>query len=211
MKPAGNRRTGTTVVLSSHVRPAKLSAVTKAAHYPDKPRPMPVRPTRPAACAALALMILAGCGGPRHAVRPAGPSLREWPVVAPADPARANAVLIRALGLVGTPYRYGGSRPEDGFDCSGLVNYVYREILDLRLPRSTRELAGWSGPKIEPERLAAADLVFFSHGSGIDHVGIYVGQGRFVHAPSSGGNVRMDHLDGAYWRARYAGSKRVLR
>ncbi|MEX5385677.1 NlpC/P60 family protein, partial [Cronobacter muytjensii] len=131
---------------SSHVRPAKLSAVTKAAHYPDKPRPMPVHFFGPAACAALAALTLAlaGCGGPRHAVRPAAPPVREWPVVAPADPIRANAVLIRALGLVGTPYRYGGSRPEDGFDCSGLVNYVYREILDLRLPRSARELAGWS-------------------------------------------------------------------
>lgn len=195
------------------MRPAKLSAVTKAAHYPDNPRPMPVRLFRPVACTALAALtlVLAACGAPRHAARPAPPPSREWRLVAPADPVRANAVLIRALGLVGTPYRYGGSRPEDGFDCSGLVNYVYREILDLRLPRSARELAGWSGPKVEPERLAAADLVFFAHGNGVDHVGIYVGQGRFVHAPSSGGAVRMDHLDGAYWRARYAGSKRVLR
>lgn len=195
------------------MRPAKLSAVTKAAHYPDKPRPMPVRFPRPAAAAALAIMMLAlaGCGGSRHATRPAAPSVREWPVVAPADPVRANAVLIRALGLVGTPYRYGGSRPEEGFDCSGLVNYVYRDILDLRLPRTTRDLAGWPGARVAPERLAAADLVFFAHGDGVDHVGIYVGEGRFVHAPSSGGAVRMDHLDGAYWRTRYAGSKRVLR
>ncbi|GHA68826.1 C40 family peptidase [Cognatilysobacter bugurensis] len=174
---------------------------------------MPVCSSRHTAPAALAVLILAlaGCGGPRQAARPAAPPQRDWPVVAPADPARANAVLIRALGLVGTPYRYGGSRPEDGFDCSGLVNYVYRDILDLRLPRSARALAGWPGPKVDSVRLAAADLVFFAHGDGVDHVGIYVGQGRFVHAPSSGGAVRMDHLDGAYWRSRYAGSKRVLR
>lgn len=131
--------------------------------------------------------------------------------MSPADPAAANAVLMRAIGLVGTPYRYGGNTPDTGFDCSGLINYVFRDVLDLRLPRSTRELAAWQGPRIDPARLAGGDLVFFGSNGQVTHAGIYVGEGRFVHAPSSGGTVRMDRLDGPYWRARYSGAKRVLR
>jgi cell wall-associated NlpC family hydrolase len=153
--------------------------------------------------------LVAGCGGGKR-VRQAQPAHRNWPVVTPADPVRANAVLMRAIGLVGTPYRYGGNTPESGFDCSGLVNYVYRDVLDMRLPRTSRELADWQGPRIAPERLAAADLVFFASGGNVSHVGIYVGQGRFVHAPSTGGTVRLDHLDGVYWRDHYSGARRVL-
>ena len=182
-----------------------------AAHYPASPPSLPLR--APAACL-LAALLLAGCG--RDDVRPtpraAAPApARDWPVVAPEDPAAANAVLMRAISLVGTPYRYGGNTPEGGFDCSGLVNYVFRDMLDLKLPRTSRDLAAYQGPKIEPRRLAAADLVFFGSGSQVTHVGIYVGEGRFVHAPSSGGTVRLDHLDGSYWRRHYSGAKRVLR
>lgn len=183
----------------------------KAAHYPDS---LHRAPARLLAALALAAALLAGCGG--HEVRAdaprreAMPAPRAWPVVEPADPAAANAVLMRAISLVGTPYRYGGNTPEGGFDCSGLVNYVYRDMLDLRLPRSSRELARWQGPRIAPDRLATADLVFFGSGGEVSHVGIYVGEGRFVHAPSSGGTVRLDRLDGPYWRTHYSGAKRVL-
>lgn len=162
----------------------------------------------------LALLLaagLAGCGG--EAVRPArAPAAadRAWPVVAPADPAKANAVLIRAIGLVGTPYRYGGNTPEGGFDCSGLVGYVFRDMLDLKLPRTTRELAALQGPRIRPEQLAGGDLVFFGDGGKVSHVGIYVGEGRFVHAPSTGGTVRLDRLDGSWWRDHYSGARRLL-
>ena len=65
---------------------------------------------------------------------------RDWPVVEPADPAKANAVLMRAISLVGTPYRYGGNTPDGGFDCSGLVGFVFKDAANLALPRSTREL-----------------------------------------------------------------------
>nr|WP_320415146.1 C40 family peptidase [Lysobacter changpingensis] len=154
---------------------------------------------------------LAGCGGGRETVRQAPPKQRAWPVVEPADPAAANAVLMRAISLVGTPYRYGGNTPEGGFDCSGLVNYVYRDMLSLSLPRTSRDLAAYQGPRIVPERLAAGDLVFFGQSGTVTHVGIYVGEGRFVHAPSTGGTVRLDHLDGSYWRDHYTGAKRILR
>jgi len=153
------------------------------------------------------LALLTGCG--RQAVRPA--AAPSAPVARPGDPAAANAVTLRALSLVGTPYRYGGNTPETGFDCSGLVNYVYRDMLDLALPRSSRELAAQQGPRLPPEQLASGDLVFFGSRGQVTHVGIYVGEGRFVHAPSSGGTVRLDRLDGPYWKDHYTGTRRVLR
>lgn len=158
------------------------------------------------------MALLAGCGGGDN-VRKAttattGP--RDWPVVRPANPARANAVLMRAISLVGTPYRYGGNTPEGGFDCSGLVNYVYRDVLDLRLPRTSRELADVQGPRIPPIQLASGDLVFFGTSGQVSHVGIYVGEGRFVHAPNRGGTVRLDRLDGAWWGKHYSGARRLL-
>jgi cell wall-associated NlpC family hydrolase len=184
----------------------------KAGHYPRCGAAAPI--ARSAGVALLAAcVLLAACG--REDVRPPSPAAsapapRHWPLVQPADPAAANAVLIRAISLVGTPYSFGGNTPEGGFDCSGLVNYVFRDMLDLRLPRTSRELAAYQGPRIEPERLAAADLVFFGSGGQVTHVGIYVGEGRFVHAPSTGGTVRLDHLDGSYWRRNYSGARRVL-
>lgn len=159
-------------------------------------------------------MLLAACGHDgvrRSAPRQSVVTPRAWPKVQPADPVAANAVLMRAISLVGTPYHYGGNTPESGFDCSGLVNYVYRDMLDLQLPRTSRALADYQGPRISPDHLAAADLVFFGSGGGVSHVGIYVGEGRFVHAPSTGGTVRLDRLDGPYWRNHYSGAKRVLK
>ena len=161
---------------------------------------------------ALSAALLAACGGGER-TRPdnlASTSSRDWPIVAPADPAKANAVLMRAISLVGTPYRYGGNTPEGGFDCSGLVTYVFRDMLDLRLPRTSRELAATQGPRIATDRLAGGDLVFFGSGGQVSHVGIYVGEGRFVHAPNSGGTVRLDRLDGAWWRDHYTGARRLL-
>jgi cell wall-associated NlpC family hydrolase len=185
------------------------------AHYPDNMQLTPVSPATRLpvrrALALLAVALLTGCGGGK-AVRPSSPpaASQVWPTVEPSDPAAANAVLMRAIGLVGTPYRYGGNTPESGFDCSGLVAYVYREMLDLRLPRTSRDLAAVQGPKIDPQRLAPGDLVFFGSRGSVSHVGIYVGEGRFVHAPSTGGTVRLDSLGGAYWKDHYTGAKRVL-
>ena len=178
------------------------------AHYPGSSRATPLG----VAAACLFALVLSGVAGCGHAPMRSNPvASRPWPVVAPADPAKANAVLMRALSLVGTPYRYGGNTPDGGFDCSGLVTYVYRDMLDLRLPRTSRELAHWQGTRIPLDRLAAADLVFFGDSGAVSHVGIYVGEGRFVHAPRTGGTVRLDRLDGAYWRDHYTGATRVLR
>ena len=191
--------------------------MNEAAHYPGNPAHTPARAwrRRGSLLALLACTALAGCGGGHETVRISRPaaaaSPHAWPAIAPRDPAAANAVLMRAISLVGTPYRYGGNTPAGGFDCSGLVNYVYSDMLDLRLPRSSRELAGVQGPKIDQPRLTAADLVFFGSAGNVSHVGIYVGEGRFVHAPSTGGTVRLDRLDGPYWRDHYSGAKRVLK
>lgn len=190
-----------------------MSAVMDTAHYPGSPAAAPTW-RRPGAALALLAALLAGCGGHdqvRRAPPPASAAgSHAWPKNQPADPAAANAVLMRAISLVGTPYRYGGNTPEGGFDCSGLVNYVYSDMLDLKLPRTSRALAAYQGPRIAPERLTTADLVFFGSGGNVSHVGIYVGEGRFVHAPNSGGTVRLDRLDGPYWRDHYSGAKRVL-
>ncbi len=194
-------------------RPYRIGTLgrMKGSHYPDS---RTCAPAKAGSVIVIVIALLAGCG--RDDVRPTPPRTtvvpqREWTLVAPQDPAAANAVLMRAISLVGTPYRYGGNTPEGGFDCSGLVNYVYRDMLDLRLPRSSRELADWQGPRIAPERLTSGDLVFFGSSGSVSHVGIYVGEGRFVHAPSTGGTVRLDHLDNRYWRDHYSGAKRVLR
>lgn len=161
----------------------------------------------------LLVSALAACGGGKKAVRTKAPAQAvtgDWARNAPTDPAASNSVLMRAISLVGTPYRYGGNTPQSGFDCSGLVNYVYDDMLQKKLPRSSSALAAYQGPKIKPRQLTAGDLVFFGSRGQVSHVGIYVGDGRFVHAPSSGGTVRLDHLDGAYWRDHYSGAKRVI-
>jgi cell wall-associated NlpC family hydrolase len=129
----------------------------------------------------------------------------------PAPPASvANDVLIRAIGLVGTPYRWGGNTPASGFDCSGLVDYVFRTQAGLVLPRTSREMAELKAPRIRRQDLEAGDLLFFGYHHRVNHVAIYVGNGRFVNAPDTGGTVRLDRLDGYYWRDHFLFAKRVL-
>ena len=129
------------------------------------------------------------------------------------DATASQAVVFRALGLVGTPYRYGGNTPDAGFDCSGLVGYVYADGAGVALPRTVDELSDYGRKEDRSERIASADLVVFSddeHGRDPSHVGIYVGNGRFVHAPKSGGTVRLDDLGQPYWRERFITARRVL-
>ncbi|WP_060481728.1 C40 family peptidase [Pseudomonas sp. NBRC 111119] len=124
----------------------------------------------------------------------------------------ADDVLIRAIGLVGTPYRWGGNTPDSGFDCSGLIKYVYRDAAGISLPRSTREMIVMQAPTVDAKSLQSGDLVFFATGGGsqVSHAGIYVGDGRFVHAPSTGGTVRLDYLSNSYWARAYLQAKRVI-
>ncbi len=154
---------------------------------------------------ALAALLTACAGNAPSPDYPADP----FPIVGNEN---ADDVLMSAIGLVGTPYRYGGNTPDSGFDCSGLIGYVYRNSAGIQLPRSTREMINLRAPTVSRSALQSGDLVFFATngGSQVSHAGIYVGEGRFVHAPSSGGTVRLDYLSTAYWQKTYLSAKRVL-
>jgi cell wall-associated NlpC family hydrolase len=187
--------------------------------------PQPIAPCRSSAVQRyarmllplLAIAMLAACSGNPHRPQPtyktSRSSLADLPPRAPsaASAGEANDILFRAIGLVGTPYRWGGNTPAGGFDCSGLVDYIYRTATGIKLPRTSHEMAEVDGQKVRKmTQLASGDLVFFDIGGAISHVGVYVGKGRFVHAPNSGGTVRLDDIDGPYWGDHFAYGRRVL-
>lgn len=120
-------------------------------------------------------------------------------------------VVEAGLDAIGTPYIFGGDDPEDGFDCSGLVSFVYREITGLELPRRARDQHA-TGSKVDQASLMPGDLVFFKtrRRGGVSHVGIYIGQNSFVHAPTRGSTVRVDKLDNVYWSKHYSGARRFI-
>jgi cell wall-associated NlpC family hydrolase len=119
-----------------------------------------------------------------------------------------QTLLKRALALLGTPYRWGGTAT-NGFDCSGLVGYVFKTALGIELPRVSRDMAN-TGQRIERSALTAGDIVFFKvHGKRVDHVGIYVGNGQFLHAPSTGKDVMVSRLDQGYWSGKFMEARRV--
>ena len=108
-----------------------------------------------------------------------------------------------SLGLIDTGYRFGGKNPEAGFDCSGMVSYVFREAANIRVSGSAADIAK-RGKEIGKEALQPGDLVFFNTlGRSFSHVGIYIGDGRFVHAPSTNGKVRIDQMSNKYWAKRF--------
>lgn len=155
--------------------------------------------------AAAAILLLLGACSTIPIPPPGSP-----PAPPPSTAAVANNVLIRAIGLVGTPYRWGGNTPASGFDCSGLVAYVFRTQAGITLPRTSRAMGALDAPRIPRDALQSGDLVFFGRHRRVTHVGIYVGNGRFVNAPDTGGTVQLDRLDGYYWRAHYLFAKRIL-
>lgn len=121
----------------------------------------------------------------------------------------AQELTVRALSLIGIHYRRGGESPESGFDCSGFVRYLFRESLGLRLPRTSRDISHF-GKTISRDDLQPGDLVFFNTlRRGFSHVGIYLGEYRFVHAPASGGEVRVEDMRQAYWTKRFDGARRL--
>lgn len=133
------------------------------------------------------------------------------PVDRPVAPPRAerSEALLQALLAIGIDYQYGGKSPATGFDCSGLVAHVFQEAWGVRLPPNTAAQSQ-AGVPVSLAELQAGDLVFYdTQRRPYSHVGIYLGEGKFVHAPKTGAQVRIESLQNSYWAARYSGARRV--
>jgi cell wall-associated NlpC family hydrolase len=123
---------------------------------------------------------------------------------------RASDLVVTAMGFLGVPYRRGGNTVETGFDCSGFVVAMYQNTLGLILPRRANEQAA-ATEKIDKQDLQPGDLVFFNTmRRAFSHVGIYVGEGKFIHSPKPGAQVRVEDMGVSYWKRRFDGARRVL-
>lgn len=159
----------------------------------------------------LALAAAAFAAAPAYAQSARAPTI--------ADKARSTAetvwhgaqdLAMFALGLIGVDYRYGGETPEGGLDCSGLVRHVFQQVTGVTLPRTSKELARIGAP-VARDDLEAGDLVFFdTRRFAFSHVGIYLGDGRFIHAPSRGSEVEIAELTNSYWRKHFNGARRLV-
>jgi cell wall-associated NlpC family hydrolase len=149
-----------------------------------------------------------------------------WPLQAEEEPAalieavseapvikllsQAEQVAQQALSLLGIRYKYGGNLPEQGFDCSGLVRYVFSQVAALNLPRTAKGQST-QGESIALSELQIGDLVFFNtRRFAFSHVGIYLGDNQFLHAPSRNGVVSVENIAVGYWQKRFNGARRVL-
>ncbi|KHK65136.1 MULTISPECIES: C40 family peptidase [Pseudomonas] len=131
-------------------------------------------------------------------------------LVPPMATKTTSNVLSRAVNVLGTPYRWGGSSPSKGFDCSGLVKYAFNDST-FDLPRTSNAMAAGHGEKVERKDLKPGDLIFFKLKSRrVNHVAIYLGNDRFIHAPRRGKSVTIDTLNKPYWNTHYVVAKRVL-
>lgn len=149
-------------------------------------------------------MLLVACSGP-------GPRLS-----APTEPAaqasragneKGNEVVFYAMGLIDTGYRFGGKNPEAGLDCSGMVSYIYGQAAGLKIQGSAADIARNSKP-VDRNALRPGDLVFFNTlNRSFSHVGIYIGDTRFIHAPSTNGKVRIDRLSDSYYAQRFEAAR----
>jgi cell wall-associated NlpC family hydrolase len=122
---------------------------------------------------------------------------------------KAGDVVVGALNMIGVRYRWGGNTPDSGLDCSGFVRYVFQDTLGMALPRRAEEMSR-VGEKVSMNDLKPGDLVFFNTmRRTFSHVGIYIGDNKFVHSPSTGSTIRVDDLDESYWEKHFTGARRV--
>ena len=122
---------------------------------------------------------------------------------------KASELVVNALGFLGVPYKRGGNNVETGFDCSGFVRAMYEQTVGLILPRKAEQQAA-ATEKIDRGDLQPGDLVFFNTmRRAFSHVGIYVGEGKFIHSPRAGGEVRVEDMGMSYWSRRFDGARRV--
>jgi cell wall-associated NlpC family hydrolase len=168
-----------------------------------------------------AALTLTACGAlpGRDRAAPQGtPSTAGAPASQPSGGMRlsndthAQDAVIYALGLIGNHYQFGGRNPDSGLDCSGMVSWIYEQVAGLRLPHNAARIASIARP-IDRQSLAPGDLVFFNtNGKPHSHMGIYAGEGRFIHAPSTRGKyVRTDALDSGWFASRISGLRTLRR
>jgi cell wall-associated NlpC family hydrolase len=159
---------------------------------------------------ALFLAAILGAPASMAATKAHTPAVAAAPALSATLLQRAQDVAIAALGLVGVDYRFGGETPASGVDCSGLVRYVFSQTTGIALPRTSAEM-GRVGARVARIDLVPGDLVFFNTRHFVNsHVGIYLGDNRFVHAPSRGSEVTIASLDDAYWKKRFTGARRLI-
>ena len=155
----------------------------------------------------LVLALLAACSTP-PVHQASAPETIAQP--SPTVSERGNDVVLYALGLLDTGYRFGGKNPQAGLDCSGMVSYIYQEAAGLKVAGSAADIARKTRP-IERDLLRPGDLVFFNtRNQPFSHVGIYIGDARFIHAPASNGRVRIDRLSDRYYALRYEAARTVF-
>ncbi|GAB7536788.1 hypothetical protein BGC_30060 [Burkholderia sp. 3C] len=122
---------------------------------------------------------------------------------------KAGDVVVGALNMIGVRYRWGGNSPDSGLDCSGFVRYVFQDTLGMSLPRRAEEMSR-VGEKVRVSELKPGDLVFFNTmRRAASHVGIYIGDNKFVHSPSTGSTIRVDDMENSYWVKRFDGARRI--
>jgi cell wall-associated NlpC family hydrolase len=170
------------------------------------------------AAALVTTQLLAGCGSTPQRPAPPQPLIAPPPVSNSAarhwfalhEPDHVQQIVLYALGLLDTGYRFGGSNPAAGLDCSGMVSYIVEQVSGQKLPHNAAQIAERTRP-IAMDALRPGDLVFFNTlGRAHSHMGIYLGDGRFIHAPNSRGRVRTDRLDNRYYAERFEGGRTLL-
>lgn len=152
----------------------------------------------------LSALLLAACGspGPRSSASTETIAQASRPVSE-----KGTEVVFYAMGLIDTGYRFGGKNPEAGLDCSGMVSYIYGQAAGLRVQGSAADIAR-NGKPIDRAELRPGDLVFFNTlNRSFSHVGIYIGETRFIHAPSTNGRVRIDRLSDSYYAQRFQAAR----
>ena len=170
--------------------------------------------------ARLAVGVVIGCGVIVSNAVQADTVFKDTEVRADAKPeakpglisnvmSKTGDVVMNALGMIGLRYRFGGNTPESGLDCSGFVRYVFNDTFGFLLPRRAVEMSR-VGTSVDMAELRPGDLVFFNTmRHTFSHVGIYIGDNKFVHAPSTGSKIRVDDMTASYWVSRYNGARRI--
>lgn len=166
------------------------------------------------ALAAIALGLLAACTTPPkpvHKIAGLKPKPRRPIELSKLEASGAGReILMYTLGLLDVEYKFGGSNPEAGLDCSGLVAYIYQNAVGVKLPHNAAQIAGLAQP-VEMANLRVGDLVFFNTmNRPFSHMGIYIGDGKFVHSPRTNSSIRADFLDNSYFAARFEGGRTLF-